>query len=440
MQIIQVGLDHKTAPVEIREQLALSETALQIALKALSPQSNHSSGHVLEGAILSTCNRLEVYAVVQDADRDRQKIQDDLARVSGVPRETIDAYLQFRQGEEAVTHLCEVACGLDSMVLGESQIQGQVAEAHELAMSHGVASTVINSLFRAAVHAGKRARTETAINEHATSISHAAVELASQIFQDLSQKRALLIGAGEMAEVAAKNLVDNGVGSLLVVNRSLGRAASLAQQFGGEALDWHRLTQALWQADIVISSTAAPYAVLTQETVSTAMYMRRNRPLFIIDIAVPRDVEPSVGGLTNVFLYDIDDLQQVVDANLQQRRREIPRVRAIIRAEVAEFMSWFRALDVVPTIIELREHAERIREAELDRALRRLDQLSEQDRTVILTLSRRIVNKLLHEPTIRLKARANGHEAYHYAEVVRDLFGLGTEEPAKGEEESQSRG
>ena len=440
MQIIQVGLNHKTAPVEIREQLALSEADLPFALKVLSSENDCGPYRVLEGAILSTCNRLEVYAAVEDAERDRQKVQDHLSRFSGVSREILNGCLQFSQGEEAAVHLCEVACGLDSMALGESQIQGQVAEAHELAMIHGVAGTVINSLFRTAVHTGKRARAETAINEHATSISHAAVELSSQIFQDLSEKRALLIGAGEMAELAAKNLVDNGVGGILVVNRSPGRAASLAQQLEGEALDWHRLTQALWHADIVISSTAAPHAILTRETVATAMHMRRNRPLFIIDIAVPRDVEPSVGGLTNVFLHDIDDLQQVVDANLEQRRREIPRVHAIIQAEVSDFMAWFRALDVVPTIVDLRQQAERIREAELERALRRLDHLSEQERNVILALSRRIVNKMLHEPTIRLKARANGREAHHYAEMVRDLFGLDSEEAGMDGKGSGSRG
>jgi len=286
---------------------------------------------------------------------------------------------------------------------------------------------VINALFRTALQAGKRARTETAINEHAVSIGHVAVELALRIFDDLAQKSALLIGAGEMAELAAKNLVDHGVGRLVVVNRSPGRAASLAQQFGGESVGWDRLTQALWGADIVISSTAAPHAILRPDAVATAMRMRRNRPLFIIDIAVPRDVEPAVGDLPNVFLYDIDDLQQVVDANLAQRRREVPRVQAIIQAEVADFMAWFRALDVVPTIVDLRQHVERIRETEFQRAMRRLSHLSEQERNVILAFSQRLVNKILHQPTVRLKQHANGREAYRYAEALRDLFGLSAE-------------
>ncbi|HIC90390.1 MAG TPA: glutamyl-tRNA reductase, partial [Anaerolineae bacterium] len=320
-----------------------------------------------------------------------------------------------------------VACGLDSMVLGESQIQGQVAQAYQLALAHGTAGAVISALFRTALRAGKRARSETDISKHATSISHVAVELALQIFDNLSQKRVLLIGAGEMAELAARDLVDHGVARLLVVNRSRERAVSLAQKFQGEALGWDRLAQALWQADIVISSTAAPHTILDTETIAIAMHMRRNRPLFLIDIAVPRDIDSAVGNLPNVFLYDIDDLQKVVEANLEQRRQEIPRVQAIVKAEVADFMAWFRALDVVPTIVDLRQHAERIREAELQRALRQLSHLSDREQNVIHSLSQRIVNKILHQPTVRLKQHANDGEAYRYAEAIRDLFGLTVE-------------
>jgi len=427
MQIIQVGLSHKTASIEIREQLALSEADLPATLRILCPDNGHGPGYALEGAILSTCNRLELYATVDDAGPGERGIRDHLARVSCVSQEVLDPLLEVRQGQAAVAHLCEVSSGLDSMVLGESQIQGQVAEAYEMALAHGAAGTVISALFRTALQAGKRARTETAIARHATSISHAAVELALQIFDDLALKTALLIGAGEMAEVAAKNLVDHGVGRLMVVNRSPGRAASLAKQFGGEALGWDRLAQALWGADIVISSTAAPHAILRREAVATAMRMRRNRPLFIIDIAVPRDVEPTVGDLSNVFLYDIDDLQRVVDANLEQRRREIPRVQAIVQAEVADFMAWFRSLDVVPTIVNLREHVEQIRQKEYQRVMQRLSHLSEQEQKVILAFSQRLINKILHQPTVRLKQHASGREAYRYTEALRDLFALAAE-------------
>jgi glutamyl-tRNA reductase len=424
MQILQVGLSHRTAPVNIREQLALSEAALPAVLKTMCSSNGDGGGDALEGAILSTCNRLEVYAVVDCPTRGQQALRDYLARISSISRSVLDPYLQVHEGEAVVAHLCGVACGLDSLVLGESQIQGQVVQAYQVSLAHGTAGTVINALFRTALRAGKRARTETAINEHATSISHVAVELASQIFDDLAQRRVLLIGAGEMAELAAKNLVDNGVGGLLVVNRSPGRAASLAKQFGGEALGWDRLIQALCQADIVISSTAAPHAILRPEAVAAAMHMRRNRPLFIIDIALPRDVEPAVGDLSNVFLYDIDDLQQVIEANLAQRRREVPRVQAIIGEEVAAFLAWFHARDVVPTIVDLRQRVEQIREAELEWALQKLDGLSEQERSVILSFSRRLVNKILHQPTVRLKEHANGRDAYRYAEAVRELFGI----------------
>jgi glutamyl-tRNA reductase len=356
--------------------------------------------------------------------------------VTGTPQTVFDAHLQTREAEDAIAHLCDVACGLESLVLGESQIQGQVAEAYQLALAHGAAGPVINALFRTALRAGKRARTETAINQHATSISHVAVELALQIFDDLATKTALLVGAGEMAELAAKNLVDNGVGTLLVVNRSAGRAAGLAKEYGGEALGWDKLTQALWKSDIVISSTAAPHPILRHEAVSAAMRMRRNRPLFIIDIAVPRDVEPGVGKLNNVFLYDIDDLQQVLEANLEQRRREVPRVQSIVREEVAGFLAWLRARDVVPTIVDLRQHVDGLRETELLWALSKLQGLSDQQRKVVLTFSQRLVNKILHEPTVRLKQHANGREAYRYTEAVRDLFGI--EGGDQGSEEGDS--
>jgi glutamyl-tRNA reductase len=424
MQILQVGLSHQTTPVEIREQLALPEAAMPAALESLCPNNGCGPGYAREGAILSTCNRLEIYAVVGCVDDGQRDIQAYLARVSNTPSEVFVPHLQLRADQAAVDHLCQVASGLDSLVLGESQIQGQVAEAHRLALAHGAAGPVINHVFRTALRAGKRARTETAINEYATSISHVAVELASQIFDDLGQKRALLIGAGEMAELAAKNLVDNGVGGLLVVNRSQGRAAVLAKQFGGEALGWERLTQALLQADIVITSTAAPHAILRPETVSAAMRMRRNRPLFLIDIAVPRDIDPAVGDLNNVFLYDIDDLEQVAEANLAQRRREIPRVQNIINEEVTEFWAWFRARDVVPTIVDLRKHVDFIREMELEWAMRKLEHLSDEERDVVLAFSQRLVNKILHQPTVRLKQRADDCEAYRYTDAIRDLFGI----------------
>jgi glutamyl-tRNA reductase len=439
LHIVQIGLSHQTAPVEVREQLALPDAVLPGALQRLCSQNGCGPGYALEGAVLSTCNRLELYAVAACVEEGGTDLCRYLSDVSGVARAEFDAHLVVRSDREAVAHLCRVACGLDSMILGESQIQGQVAHAVELAVAHGAAGPVVNALFRSALQAGKRARTETAIGEHATSISHVAVELAAQIFDDLSTKTALLVGAGEMAELAARNLVEGrgtrrGVGQLLVVNRSAGRAAGLAKAFGGEALGWEQLSQALWRADIVITSTAAPHAILRADTVGAAMRMRRGRPLFVIDIAVPRDVEPEVAKINNVFLYDIDDLQQVVAANLAHRQRQVPHVQAIVDGEVAAFEKWFRARDVVPTIVDLRQRVDDIREAEVEWALGKLEHLSEQERGVVLALSQRLVNKILHQPTVRLKAHASGRDGYRYTDAVRDLFGIDPD-PGCGEGE-----
>lgn len=424
MQIINVGLNHKTAPVEVREKLAFTSSDLPHALAHLPVDNGHGPGYVLEGVILSTCNRLEVYALVEDPDRGQEDVARFLSDIRSLPRQTFSDSLTAHSEEKAVFHLCAVACGLDSMILGEPQILGQVVEAHQLALQHGAAGAVMAALFRQALRAGKRARTETAISQHAVSVSHAAVELAKRIFGDLSCCQVLLIGAGEMAELAAKNLAANGTKGLSVINRSRGRAQRLADQVGARALGWERITQALWNVDIVISSTSAPQAIIHPDTVREAMLMRHNRPLFFIDIAVPRDVDPAVGDLPDVFLYNIDDLQAVVQTNLAHRRREIPKVEAIINQEMAAFMSWFRALDVVPTIVELRQHAESIRRAELEKALRRLEDLSDRERNIIQALTRGIVNKILHQPTIHLKEYANSRDGYRYTEAVRDLFGL----------------
>ena len=373
--------------------------------------------------MLSTCNRFEVYGAVEDVAQGQQLISTYLAKIGGVPGTQLAPHLQMRQDRAAITHLCQVASGMDSMILGEVQIQGQVAQAHQIALASGTAGMVVDAVFRTALRAGKRARSETNIARHAVSISHAAVELALQIFDDLTHASVLLIGAGEMAELAAENLVDRGVGKLTVVNRSVERAANLAERFGGRAVRWKHLGQALWDTDIVISSTSAPHAVLTADMVSSAMRLRHNRYLLIIDIAVPRDVEPAVGDLVNVYLYDIDSLQQVVDANLEQRKREVPRVQAIIDQEVDAFVAWFRALDVVPAIVDLRNHIEGIREAETRWALGKLGHLSDRERKVVLALSRRIVNKILHHPTVRLKEHA-GSLDHQYVAVLRELFGL----------------
>ncbi len=426
MEIVEIGLSHQTAPVEIREQLALSEAAVPEALRVLcSDNGDGHQGYASEGAILSTCNRLEVYAVVERAVRLGEDLCEYLARVTGAQRSVFQPHLQVREGESAVAHLCEVASGLDSMVLGESQIQGQVAEAQRLAMAQGAAGPVINALFRTALQASKRARTETEIGTRATSIGQIAVELALQIFGDVTGRTAMVVGAGEMAELAARHLVYHGVAGLLLVNRSAARAAALVAELGGQALGWESLSQALRRSDIVISSTAAPHPILGGDLVSAAMRVRRNRPLVIIDIAVPRDVDPAVRRLANVFLYDIDDLHRAIAANLKERQRQVPRVRSIIREEVVSFHAWLKAREMVPTVVELRRHVDEIREGELAWAMNKLDGLSDRERRIVSAFSRRLVNKILHRPSVQLRQQAPGSEAQHYARAIRHLFGLG---------------
>jgi len=428
-RIVLIGLNHKVAPVEVRERLAFADNDLKDALYRFTSQ-NGASLYGSEGIILSTCNRLEVYTVSPSLDAGRNSVCRLLEDCHGEKRETFQPYLYTYTDEEAVRHLFAVAAGLDSMVLGEHEILGQVTASMETALSQGSSGKVLSALFRHAVEAGKRARTETAISQGITSISHVAVELARKIFGDLSSCHLLLIGAGEMAELAAQALIESGAERLSILNRTLERAEQLAEKFEARALGWDRLEGALTWADIVISSTAAPHPIVRPEGVRRANVLRRNRPLFLIDIAVPRDVDPDVGCMESVYLYDIDDLEAVVEESLDGRRREVPKVKAIVEEVKEEYIAWYRSLDIVPTIVDLRKQAHCMREAEVKRALRRLEGLTDKDRQIIQAMTERIVNKLLHHPTICLKQHAICSDGYRYAEVARDLFGLdGKEQP-----------
>jgi len=422
VHIVSVGLNHKVAPVEVREKLSFSPASLPDALTRLRPPE--SCPYVPEGVILSTCNRLEIYALAPGVDEGQEKICCFLEDCHDRPQETFRPYLYSYADEQAVTHLFNVAAGLDSMVVGENQILGQVTNAMEQALSCGAAGKVLAALFRRAIETGKRARTETRISYGAVSVSHVAVELAHRIFGDLSHCQILLVGAGEMAELAARTLVTYGAGSLSILNRTRERAEQLAVEYDAQALGWGQLEEALWWADIIITSTGAPHAIFRPDNVRQATSIRHDRPLFFIDIAVPRNVDPNVERLDNVYLYDIDDLESVIEASLAERRREMPRVEQIVQEQRASFMGWFQSLDVVPTIVALRKQVETMRQAELERALHRLDNLSERDHEVIQALTKRIVNKILHHPMVRLKEHASQQNGYAYAEVVRELFDL----------------
>jgi glutamyl-tRNA reductase len=424
VNILAIGLNHKTAPVEVRERLAFTGSRLRQALSALAECRAGQDGVLREGVILSTCNRTEIYALAEDAVRGHQYLLRFLSERQGLPAAEFESHLYAFQDEKAVAHLFSVAAGIDSMIVGENEILGQVREAYSLASASKAIGPVLARLFRKSITVGKRARTETTIGRDAISISYAAVELAKKIFEDLGSCQALVVGAGETSELTLKHLMESGIGEVSVINRTRSKAEAIARQCGGRVLGAGRIVQALCSVDIVISSTAAPHPVIRAQAVEQAMALRQQRPILLVDIAVPRDVEPEVGRIENVYLYDIDDLEKVVEANLERRRREIPKVRAIIHKEQADFMAWFRALEVLPTITSLKGRAEEIRLAELQKALRRLGPLTEQQRAIVEALSLGIVNKLLHPPIVNLKGRANGQDARLYAMAIRELFAL----------------
>lgn len=416
--IVAVGLNHKVAPVEVRERFAFREETVGTVLDSLGQIAS-------ERVVLSTCNRMEVYAVPLRQKQAAVEIRRFLhsLRCPSLAESEVVPYLYALHNDEAVKHLFGVAAGIDSMILGEPQILGQVRDSYELAAARGATGSVLSALFQRALVAGKRARTETGISRNAASVSHAAVELARQIFGEISSRTVLVVGAGEMSELTAKNLVDNGVGSILVVNRTRERAQELAARFGGTALGWDSMGEALLRADIVITSTGSSSTIFGPDLVGAVLRDRRGRPLFLVDIAVPRDVDPAVGQMENVFLYDIDDLQSAVAANLREREKEIGKVQAIVDEEAATFVAWLRCQEVVPTIVALRDRLEQIRQGELARYGARLS-LGERERNAVEALTQAMVNKILHGPTVRLKAQANDGACGLYVDAVRALFDL----------------
>ncbi|MCL5266440.1 MAG: glutamyl-tRNA reductase [Chloroflexi bacterium] len=417
MQILVVGLNHKAAPVEVREKLAFGDGQLGDAICMLLQPAT-------EGVILSTCNRMEIYAVVGHAASGTDNVKRFLADFHDVSAEEFEPYLYVHCQEHAVRHLFSVASGIDSMILGEPQILGQVRDAFEFAEKSRSVGRLLSPLFRQAISVGKLARTETDISRNAASVSYAAVELAKKIFGNLDHRTVLIIGAGEMGKLTARTLLDNGASSMLVMNRTFQRAQDLAARFGGNPIEFEKMAEALALADIVITSTGAPEYIIRADEVKQAMRQRRNRPVFFVDIAVPRDIDPQVDKIENAYLYNIDDLQAVCEANMREREKEARKVEAIVEAEAAKYMSWYHTLDVVPTITALYGKAEAIRQAELARMMPKLGNLSERDREKINALTVAIVNKLLHQPITRLKSHSNGHSSDEYARALRELFDL----------------
>ena len=402
-----VGLSHQGTPLAVRERAFVPlERARELA-------SELAEGG--EAVCLSTCNRTELYLVGEDAE---QRALDALGELSGLEEDELRAVVYRLADEAAALHLFRVAAGLDSMVPGEGEILGQVRTAFEA----GTSGPVLDRVFRQALHAGKKARAETAIAESPASVSSAAAALAQQVFGELDGCKVLLIGAGHVAELAARSLSARGAKLAFVANRSRQRAEALAGRFGGEGIAFEQAAETLGTVDVVVSSTGAPGWALTREAVEAALHGRKGRPIFLIDLAVPRDLDPAIHELDACFLYDIDDLESVVAESLAGRRREAARAEAIVAEEAERFREWQASREVVPAIASLRAWAEEIRAAELERTRGRL---SGEQQEVVDSVTARLVDKLLHLPTVRLKEAAAGADGGSYAQAVRHLFGLG---------------
>ncbi|HYE91055.1 MAG TPA: glutamyl-tRNA reductase [Terriglobales bacterium] len=420
MALFVAGLNHRTAPVALREQLAVEEDKLRELIRDV-----HATGVAREAVLISTCNRVEVYALAEAPGEARAAIFRRLCQHRGVDLGAVEPHLYTHEDGEAVRHAFRVAASLDSMMVGEPQILGQVKDAFALAQACETVGPTLHTLFSQAFAVAKKVRTETDIARHAVSVSFAAVELAKKIFAGLQGRAVLLVGAGKMSELAAKHLVDQGAFPIYVVNRTWARAQEMARALSGTALPFGELDVALGSVDIVVTSTGAPEPVIRRELVQKVMHERRGRPLFFIDIAVPRDVEESVETLADVYCYDIDDLKQVVDANLRERAREAQRAEALVDREVAKFAARLRDVEVVPTIVSLRERLEAIRSAELKRALSKMPDAPAETREAMEALSSAIVNKILHAPITKLRESSRAGAGRSWTTLVQELFGLG---------------
>jgi glutamyl-tRNA reductase len=428
MQYAVLGLNHRSAAVSIREQLALNDARLREALSRAA-----SSPQIPEAVILSTCNRVEFYTASPQPQEAVGALWSIVEEVCGLHKESLRAFrphLYDLQGDEAVRHLFRVASSLDSLVLGEAQILGQLKDAYQKAAEHQTVGRYLGRGMERAFSTAKRVRTETRLGASGVSIAYVAVQLAEKIFGTLRDKAVLLIGAGDMAELAARHLLQHGATRPVIANRSLDRAQALAESLGGTARQLEALPELLLAADIVITSTGSDRPILRRDTLQGIMRARKYRPLFLIDIAVPRDIEAAAGDLDNVYLYDIDDLEQIVASNLEDRRREAAQAEQIVQDEVERFRRWNEEADIVPTVVALRKHVTEIKDAELEEVLGKLKHLSEKDQQLVRTLGHRLANKFLHSPTVNLKRRASERQVNQdHLDLLRALFDLPDEAP-----------
>ncbi len=422
MHIVVVSVNHKTADVSLREKLTFSESSIQQALSALINQKS-----ILEGVILSTCNRTEIYAVTDQVHTGRYYVKSFMSEWFDVDIETIKSVTDVKVGNEAIYHLFKVITGLDSIVLGETQILGQIRDSFLLAQSEGTTGTVFNKLFKDAITLAKRAHAETDISSKAVSVSYAAVELSKKILGKLENKKILIVGAGEMAELALQNLVGSGATDITVINRTAEKAKSLADQYGGRQVSLQELQCALIESDIVISSTSSQEFIITKPMMQDIMKLRKNRSLVLIDIAVPRDIDPEVNDIDLIFNYDVDDLKGLVDANLAERERAAQVIYTMIDKQVISFVDWINMLGVVPVITALREKALRIQETTMDSIDRKMPNLSERDRKVISKHMKSIINQILKDPISQAKEVSGSENRAEELQFFQEIFNITNE-------------
>ena len=419
MHTIVVGVNYRTAPVEIREKLSFVENELPNAMQALQNQKS-----ILENVIVSTCNRTEIYATVDQLHTGKHYVKQFLANWFDIPLEDLSSYLFIHEDEQANNHLFRVTAGIDSMVLGETQILGQVKKSFLNGQENGTTGTIFNQLFKQAVTFAKRAHAETAIGENAVSVSYAAVELGKKIFGKLNHKHIVILGAGKMGELAIQNLHGSGAGKVTVINRTFEKAEELASKFDGNAKPMDELQCALLEADILISSTGATEYVIDYELMQFVDRLRKGKPLFMVDIAVPRDLDPRIGDLPNVFLYDIDDLQGIVEANLAERERAAEQINKMIETEIVQFNDWVTTLGVVPIITALREKANKIQTETMASIENKMPGLTERERKILNKHTKSIINQLLKDPILQVKELSNAPQSTEQLQLFQQIFGI----------------
>ncbi len=419
LEIVLLGLNHKTAPVELREKLAFSSQEAIDAIEALQKEP------ILKEVLLfSTCNRVEILLATQNSSDAATAVKTFLSEFKNIPTSQFESSLYIHEGDQAIRHIFRVASSLDSMIVGEPQILGQYKDAYRTATEQKSSGVILNRLLHKAFFVAKKVRNETGIADSAVSISYAAIELGKKIFGDLEGKNVLLIGAGEMAELAVEHLIRNRVSDIYVANRTFERGVDLAGKFNGKALRFEEITDSLEYIDIIISSTDSPDFVIIRDQVKKSMRTRRNQPIFLIDIAVPRDIDPDINRINNAYVYDIDDLKDVVDDNVENRQKEAIKGERIVDEAVIKFLGWYESLDAIPTIVDMRNKASDIAKEEVEKTLQSLPHLSNEDSQAVCKMADALINKILHDPTVYLKSDGCQKDKSLYIDITRKLFNL----------------